>query len=88
VVTIGDDIFTDFLHTVNATCTLIYRLITDEMIANSVTLRLSNMDAKTFMGGTIYQLFVVALSEVLNLLPANIYIIDIQVGTIVIIMTV
>lgn len=69
----------DVLNTVNATCKLVYRLITDEMLVNSVTLRLDDMTATLFMT-SMYGYTVQALAVVLGLLPSQIFIIDIKVS--------
>lgn len=63
----------------NATCKVVYRLITNDMLINSVTLRLDDITAASFMT-SMYGYTVQALAEVLRLLPSQIYIIDIKVG--------
>lgn len=70
--------FSDVLNTVNATCRIVYRLITNDMLVNSVTLRLDDITATSFMT-SMYGYTVQALAEVLRLLPSQIYIIDIKV---------
>ena len=70
--------FLDVLNTVNATCKVVYRLITNDMLINSVTLRLDDITASSFMT-SMYGYTVQALAEVLRLLPSQIYIIDIKV---------
>ena len=72
-------LFTDVLNKVNATCKLIYRLITDDMLENSVTLRLDDITAASFMT-SLYGYTVQALAEVLRVFPSQIYVIDIKVN--------
>lgn len=71
----------DLRNTVNATCKLIYRFITADMLTNSVTLRLDDLTPVAFMTH-MYKYTVQALAAVLEVKASSVYVIDIKVNRI------
>ncbi|KAF6018704.1 CELSR1 [Bugula neritina] len=70
----------DLRNTVNATCKLIYRFITADMLTNSVTLRLDDLTPVAFMTH-MYKYTVQALAAVLEVKASSVYVIDIKEDT-------
>ncbi|XP_041348330.1 cadherin EGF LAG seven-pass G-type receptor 2-like isoform X2 [Gigantopelta aegis] len=70
----------DGINTVKAACILQFRLVTEDMLLNSVTIRLNKMTQTTFLS-PLYKFFVDALATILHQDESNIFVIDIQDDT-------
>ena len=71
---------TDGINEVVRTCRLFVRLVTEEMLTNSTTVRLNNVDTRTFLSQLLYDMFVSALAVIIPTSEQNVYVINIQVG--------
>eukprot|EP00062_Callorhinchus_milii_P009585 gi/632953584/ref/XP_007892498.1/ PREDICTED: cadherin EGF LAG seven-pass G-type receptor 2 [Callorhinchus milii] len=70
----------DGIHSVTAQCTLHVTIITDEMLTNSITLRLENMSQEMFLS-PLLSLFVEGVATVLSAMREDIVIFNIQNDT-------
>ncbi|XP_051890612.1 cadherin EGF LAG seven-pass G-type receptor 2-like isoform X2 [Pristis pectinata] len=70
----------DGIHSVTAQCTLRVTIITDEMLSNSITLRLENMSQDKFLS-PLLSLFVEGVATVLAAMKEDIVIFNIQNDT-------
>ncbi|XP_069797890.1 cadherin EGF LAG seven-pass G-type receptor 2 isoform X4 [Narcine bancroftii] len=70
----------DGIHSVTAQCTLQVTIITDEMLSNSITLRLENMSQDKFLS-PLLSLFVEGVATVLAAMKEDIIIFNIQNDT-------
>ncbi|XP_032898448.1 cadherin EGF LAG seven-pass G-type receptor 2 isoform X3 [Amblyraja radiata] len=70
----------DGIHSVTAQCTLQVTIITDEMLSNSITLRLENMSQDRFLS-PLLSLFVEGVATVLAAMKEDIVIFNIQNDT-------
>nr|XP_014351913.1 PREDICTED: cadherin EGF LAG seven-pass G-type receptor 2 [Latimeria chalumnae] len=70
----------DGIHSVTAQCTLQVTIITDEMLTNSITLRLENMSQEKFLS-PLLSLFVEGVAAVLSATKEDIVIFNIQNDT-------
>ena len=57
------------------------RLVSEEMLTNSTTVRLNNIDDETFLSQTVYDMFVSALASIIPTSEDNIFIINVQDDT-------
>lgn len=67
----------DGINEVRATCRLFVRLVTEEMLNNSITVRINNMHRSAFLS-PLYDLFVSAVATIVPTTEDNIFIINIQ----------
>lgn len=67
----------DGINEVRATCRLFVRLVTEEMLNNSITVRINNMHRAAFLS-PLYDLFVSAVATIVPTTEDNIFIINIQ----------
>ncbi|XP_043932407.1 cadherin EGF LAG seven-pass G-type receptor 2 isoform X2 [Protopterus annectens] len=70
----------DGVHSVTAQCTLQVTIVTDEMLTNSITLRLENMSQERFLS-PLLSLFVEGVAAVLSTTKEDIVIFNIQNDT-------
>ena len=70
----------DGINEVKATCRLFVRLVTEEMLNNSITVRLDAMDQRTFLSG-LYDLLIVGLASIIPTPVHNVYIVNVQDDT-------
>jgi len=70
----------DGINVVKATCRLFVRLVTKDMLYNSLTVRLNAIDHAGFLS-PLYKLFVSALATVVPTTEDNIFIINVQDDT-------
>ncbi|XP_038612021.1 cadherin EGF LAG seven-pass G-type receptor 1 [Tachyglossus aculeatus] len=70
----------DGLHSVTALCTLRVTIITDEMLTNSITVRLENMSQERFLS-PLLSLFVEGVATVLSTPKDGIFVFNIQNDT-------
>ncbi|KAG8439892.1 hypothetical protein GDO86_005888 [Hymenochirus boettgeri] len=71
---------TDGIHTVTAHCTLRVTIITDDMLTNSITVRLENMSQEKFLS-PLLSLFVEGVATVLSTTKDGIFVFNIQNDT-------
>uniref|UniRef100_G3UIY0 Cadherin EGF LAG seven-pass G-type receptor 1 n=1 Tax=Loxodonta africana TaxID=9785 RepID=G3UIY0_LOXAF len=71
---------TDGIHSVTAVCTLRVTIITDDMLTNSITVRLENMSQEQFLS-PLLGLFVEGLAAVLSTAKDDVFIFNIQNDT-------
>ncbi|XP_076877652.1 cadherin EGF LAG seven-pass G-type receptor 1 isoform X2 [Brachyhypopomus gauderio] len=71
---------TDGLHQVSALCTLRATIITDEMLSNSVTVRLENVSQKSFLS-PLLGLFVQGVASVLSTSREGVFVFNVQNDT-------
>ncbi|XP_041110820.1 cadherin EGF LAG seven-pass G-type receptor 1 isoform X2 [Polyodon spathula] len=71
---------TDGIHQVTALCTLRVTIITDDMLTNSITVRLENMSQEKFLS-PLLSLFVEGVAAVLSTTKDGIFIFNIQNDT-------
>ncbi|XP_037703253.1 cadherin EGF LAG seven-pass G-type receptor 1 [Choloepus didactylus] len=71
---------TDGLHSVTALCTLRVAIITDDMLTNSITVRLENMSQEKFLS-PLLALFVEGVATVLSTPEDHIFVFNIQNDT-------
>nr|AHY88472.1 fmi [Terebratalia transversa] len=72
----------DGLNVVQAKCDLIVRLVTQDMLYNSITVQLKDMTIYGFLSN-VYQLFVNGLAKIYNVQPEDVYVFNIKDATIV-----
>nr|XP_004650449.2 cadherin EGF LAG seven-pass G-type receptor 1 [Jaculus jaculus] len=70
----------DGVHTVTALCTLRVTIITDDMLTNSITVRLENMSQEKFLS-PLLSLFVEGVATVLSTTKDDIFVFNIQNDT-------
>uniref|UniRef100_A0A4X2MBG7 Cadherin EGF LAG seven-pass G-type receptor 1 n=2 Tax=Vombatus ursinus TaxID=29139 RepID=A0A4X2MBG7_VOMUR len=70
----------DGIHSVTALCTLRVTIITDDMLANSITVRLENMSQEKFLS-PLLALFVEGVASVLSTTTDGIFIFNVQNDT-------
>ncbi|XP_001920772.2 cadherin EGF LAG seven-pass G-type receptor 1 [Danio rerio] len=70
----------DGLHQVSALCTLRVTIITDDMLTNSITVRLENMSQERFLS-PLLSLFAEGVAAVLSTSPDGIFIFNVQNDT-------
>ncbi|ETE72553.1 Cadherin EGF LAG seven-pass G-type receptor 1, partial [Ophiophagus hannah] len=71
---------TDGIHSVTAYCTLRVTIITDDMLTNSITVRLENMSQEKFLS-PLLALFVEGVATVLSTTKEGIFVFNIQNDT-------
>uniref|UniRef100_A0A8C9TNK3 Cadherin EGF LAG seven-pass G-type receptor 1 n=1 Tax=Scleropages formosus TaxID=113540 RepID=A0A8C9TNK3_SCLFO len=71
---------TDGIHGVTATCTLRVTIITDDMLTNSITVRLENMSQERFLS-PLLSLFVEGVATVLSAGREDVFVFNIQNDT-------
>ncbi|KAL4656773.1 cadherin EGF LAG seven-pass G-type receptor 1-like [Arapaima gigas] len=71
---------TDGIHRVMATCTLRVTIITDDMLTNSITVRLENMSQERFLS-PLLSLFVEGVAAVLSTGREDVFVFNIQNDT-------
>ncbi|XP_056138305.1 cadherin EGF LAG seven-pass G-type receptor 1-like [Lampris incognitus] len=71
---------TDGLHHITALCTLRVTIITDDMLTNSITVRLENMSQERFLS-PLLSLFVDSLAAVLSTSRDDVFVFNIQNDT-------
>ena len=71
---------TDGLHKATASCTLRVTIITDDMLTNSITVRLENMSQELFLS-PLLSLFVEGVAAVLSTNRAGVFVFNIQNDT-------
>ncbi|XP_057179691.1 cadherin EGF LAG seven-pass G-type receptor 1 isoform X2 [Triplophysa rosa] len=71
---------TDGIHRVTALCTLRVTIITDEMLTNSITVRLENMSQERFLS-PLLSLFVEGVAAVLSTTREGVFIFNVQNDT-------
>ena len=67
----------DGINEVKAMCRLFVRLVTKDMLDNSITIRLNNIDQKAFLS-PLYQMFLSALASVIPTTEDNVFIVNVQ----------
>lgn len=72
--------FSDGIHSVSAQCLLQVTIITDEMLSNSITLRLANTSQEHFLSLLLSQ-FLDGVARVLSAAPEDVVIFNIQDDT-------
>ena len=72
--------FSDGLHEVTAKCTTYFRLVTEEMLQTSVTIRLNNMTSSAFLS-PLFVFFVDALATIIHTDKDNIFVINVKNDT-------
>lgn len=72
--------FTDGKNEVKAACHLFVRIITEEILNNSVTIRLNNMTQAAFLS-PLYDFFVDALATIMQRDKSDIFVINIENDT-------
>ncbi|KAH3819069.1 cadherin EGF LAG seven-pass G-type receptor 1-like isoform X2 [Dreissena polymorpha] len=70
----------DSVNEVRATCRLQVRLVTFEMLQNSVTIRINNITSRVFLS-PLFNFFVDALAAIINVEKSNIFVINIRSDT-------
>ncbi|XP_043823673.1 cadherin EGF LAG seven-pass G-type receptor 1 [Dromiciops gliroides] len=70
----------DGIHSVTALCTLRVTIITDDMLTNSITVRLENMSQEKFLS-PLLSLFVEAVAAVLSTTTDGIFVFNVQNDT-------
>ncbi|XP_073724829.1 cadherin EGF LAG seven-pass G-type receptor 1 [Misgurnus anguillicaudatus] len=70
----------DGLHQVSALCTLRMTIITDDMLTNSITVRLENMSQERFLS-PLLSLFAEGVAAVLSTSPDGVFIFNVQNDT-------
>ncbi|XP_056307479.1 cadherin EGF LAG seven-pass G-type receptor 1 isoform X2 [Danio aesculapii] len=70
----------DGLHQVSAVCTLRVTIITDDMLTNSITVRLENMSQERFLS-PLLSLFAEGVAAVLSTTPDGIFVFNVQNDT-------
>lgn len=73
-------LFLDGVNEVKATMTLIVRLVTDEMLFNSVTVRLADMTKEAFLS-PLLEFFISGLAAIIPCPKENIYVFSVQDDT-------
>ena len=73
-------LFPDGINEVKATCRLYVRLVTQEMLFNSITIRLQGISQEAFLS-PLYQRFTSALASVIPTSEDNVFIINVQDDT-------
>ncbi len=73
-------VFTDGLHQVSALCTLRVTIITDDMLTNSITIRLENMSQERFLS-PLLSLFTEGVAAVLSTSPDGVFVFNVQNDT-------
>lgn len=73
-------VFTDGINEVRVTARLFVRLVTKEMLYNSITVRLRNVDTETFLS-PLYGLFIRGLASIVPTSLDNIFIVNVQQDT-------
>uniref|UniRef100_A0A8C7RY70 Cadherin EGF LAG seven-pass G-type receptor 1a n=1 Tax=Oncorhynchus mykiss TaxID=8022 RepID=A0A8C7RY70_ONCMY len=71
---------TDGVHRVTALCTLRVTIITDDMLTNSITVRLENMSQERFLS-PLLALFMEGVAAVLSTRPDGVFVFNIQKDT-------
>lgn len=71
---------TDGIHSVVALCTLRVTIITDDMLTNSITVRLENMSQEKFLS-PLLSLFVEGVATVLSTTKDDVFVFNIQNDT-------
>ena len=71
----------DGINEVKKTCRLFVRLVTEEMLTNSTTVRLNNIDHMTFLSIPLYDMFVSALASIIPTSEDNVFMINVQDDT-------
>ncbi|XP_029607455.1 cadherin EGF LAG seven-pass G-type receptor 1 isoform X1 [Salmo trutta] len=71
---------TDGVHRVTAFCTLRVTIITDDMLTNSITVRLENMSQERFLS-PLLTLFMEGVAAVLSTRPDGVFVFNIQKDT-------
>ena len=72
--------FVDGINEVKATCRLFVRLVTEDMLYTSVTLRLNAITQTAFLS-PLYHRFVAALASIIPTTEDNIYVINVNDDT-------
>ena len=72
--------FSDGINEVKATCRLFVRLVTEDMLFNSITIRLNQLHQEAFLS-PLYERFISALASIIPTPEENVYIINIQDDT-------
>ncbi|KAJ8249860.1 hypothetical protein COCON_G00230760 [Conger conger] len=70
----------DGLHVVTALCTLRVTIVTDDMLTNSITVRLENMSQERFLS-PLLSLFSAGVAAVLSTTPDRVFVFNIQNDT-------
>uniref|UniRef100_A0A672SFX6 Cadherin EGF LAG seven-pass G-type receptor 1-like n=1 Tax=Sinocyclocheilus grahami TaxID=75366 RepID=A0A672SFX6_SINGR len=70
----------DGLHQVSALCTLRVTIITDDMLTNSITVRLENMSQERFLS-PLLSLFTEGIAAVLSTSPDGVFVFNVQNDT-------
>lgn len=70
----------DGLNEARAVCHLYVRLVTDDMLRHSVTIRLNNMTSEAFLS-PLFRFFINALATILHTDEKNIFVINVQDDT-------
>lgn len=70
----------DGINEVKATCRLFVRLITQEMLFNSITIRLQDISQEAFLS-PLYQRFTAALASIIPTSEDNVFLINVQDDT-------
>ncbi len=73
-------VFSDGLHQVSALCTLRVTIITDDMLTNSITVRLENMSQERFLS-SLLSLFTEGVAAVLSTSPDGVFVFNVQNDT-------
>uniref|UniRef100_A0A8C9K3T4 Cadherin EGF LAG seven-pass G-type receptor 1 n=1 Tax=Panthera tigris altaica TaxID=74533 RepID=A0A8C9K3T4_PANTA len=73
-------VFSDGIHSVVALCTLRVTIITDDMLTNSITVRLENMSQEKFLS-PLLSLFVEGVATVLSTTKDDVFVFNIQNDT-------
>ena len=69
-------VWSDGVNEVTSVCRLYVRLVTDDMLANSVTVRLDNMDRDAFLS-PLYELFVGAVAGVVPATDDSVFVVSV-----------
>ena len=72
--------FTDGINEVRATCRLFVRLVTEDMLYHSITIRISQLYMEAFLS-PLYERFVSAVASVVPTTEDNVFIINIADDT-------
>ncbi len=72
--------FSDGINEVKATCRLFVRLVTEDMLFNSITIRLNDISQEAFLS-PLYHRFVSAIASIIPTTEDNVYIINVQDDT-------
>jgi cadherin EGF LAG seven-pass G-type receptor 1 len=76
-------LFVDGLNTVEASLSLFVRLVTSEMLYNSVTLRLDDVTAEAFLDPNVFDNFVKGLAAIIPCPVENVFLFNVQVDYLV-----